>query len=112
MSSRDQPEASARRQVTVRPTPRLSPFLVIGVLAAAAAAVVVVLVTGPADDYTAAGSLVYLTVAFALPGLALGAVAWLLIDRRSRKRTRTYDLQKFEAPGFDAAERTPAHGSD
>ncbi|WP_218221254.1 hypothetical protein [Nesterenkonia sp. Act20] len=107
MSSREQPDASARRQVTVRPTPRLSPFLIAGVLAGVVAAVVVVLVTGPAEDYTTAGSLGYLTVAFAIPGLALGAVAWLLIDWRSRKRTRTYDLQKL-----DAAERTPAHGSE
>jgi hypothetical protein len=107
MSSREQTGAPSGRQVTVRPTPRLSPFLIAGVLAAAVAAVVVVLVTGQADDYTLAGSLGYLTIAFAMPGLALGAVAWLLIDWRSQKRTRTYDLQKH-----DAAERKSAHGSD
>lgn len=112
MSSREQPDASARRQVTVRPTPRLSPFLITGVLVAVVAAVVVVLVTGPAEDYTTAGSLGYLTVAFAMPGLALGAVIWLLIDWRSRKRTRTYDLQKFEAQGSEPAERKLAHGSE
>ncbi len=104
MSSREQTGGSERRQVTVRPTPRLSPFLIAGVLAAVVAAVVVVLVTGQADDYSLRGSLGYLTVAFAMPGLALGAVTWLFIDWRSRKRTRTYDLQKI-----DSAERTPAH---
>lgn len=105
MSSREQTGGSERRQVTVRPTPRLSPFLIGGVLLAVATAVVVVVVTGPADSYTLAGSLGYLTVAFAMPGLALGALTWLFIDWRSRKRTRTYDLQKF-----DSAERTSSHG--
>ncbi|GAA1165786.1 hypothetical protein GCM10009673_22810 [Nesterenkonia sandarakina] len=104
MSSREQTGEPQPRQVTVRPTPRLSPFLIAGVVAAVLAAVVVVLVTGPADDYSLRGSLGYLIVAFAMPGLALGAVTWLFIDWRSRKRTRTYDLQKI-----DSAERTPAH---
>ena len=98
-------QVPADRQVTVRPTPKLVPFLVAGVLVALVAAVVVVLITGPAEDYSLRGSLGYLTVAFAMPGLALGAVTWLFIDWRSRKRTRTYDLQRI-----DSAERTSAHG--
>ncbi|GAA1174316.1 hypothetical protein [Nesterenkonia xinjiangensis] len=85
MSSSEQ-----HRRVMVRPTPRLVPFLVAGVVVAFVAAVVVVLVSGSAEDYTVAGNIGYLTFALSLPGLALAALSWLLLERRSRRLTRTY----------------------
>lgn len=102
MSSSEQ-----HRQVMVRPTPRLVPFLVGGVVAALVAAVVLVLATGPADDYSLAGSIGYVTFVLSLPGLALAAGAWLFLDRRSRRRTRPYRAVPVDpAP----SERTHEHG--
>lgn len=100
MSSREQSGPTADRQVTVRATPKLVPFLVSGVLAALLVAVVVVLVTEPAEDYTTAASLGYLTFVFSLPGLAVAAALWLFLERRSRRRARTHDAVVAPAPGL------------
>lgn len=101
------PSSEQHRQVTVRPTPRLVPFLVAGVAVALVAAVVLVLITGPADDYSTAGSIGYVTFVLSLPGLALAATAWLFLDRRSRRRTREYRaVPATPAP----SERTDEHG--
>ena len=120
MSPRAQSRLTANRQVTVRPTPKLAPFLIAGALIALAAAVVVVLSTEPAEDYTTAASIGYMTFVFSLPGLALAAAAWLVTERRSRGRTRTYDAVASPSPTaeqHDAApspatptERTPENG--
>ncbi|GAB3192868.1 hypothetical protein [Nesterenkonia suensis] len=95
------------RQVMVRSTPRLVPFLVGGVVAAFVVAVVVVQASGPADDYTTAGSIGYLTFALSLPGLALAALVWLLLEHRSRRHTRTY---RAVPAGPDPSERTDENG--
>lgn len=106
MSSREQ-----RRQVTVRPVPKLVPFLAAGVACALAAAVVVVLVSGRAEEYSVLSSVGFLTMVLALPGLALGTVAWLIAERRARGHGRTYDAVRREpAPGAASTERNSAHG--
>lgn len=118
MSPREQSGLAANRQVTIRPTPKLVPFLVSGVVIAAVAAVVVVLTTEPAEDYTTAASIGYMTFVFCLPALSLSALAWLITERRSRRRTRTYDAVASPAPAAaedDASstaptERTPENG--
>lgn len=108
MSPRAQSRLAASRQVTIRPTPKLVPFLVVGVLIALVAAVVVVLSTEPAEDYTTAASIGYMTFALSLPGLALAAAAWLITERRSRARTRTYDAIVSPQPSDGQAGAAPA----
>lgn len=89
-------QVPADRQVTVRPTPKLVPFLVAGVLTALVAAVVVVLVTGPSEDYTVAASIGYLTFVLSLATVSVAAGIWLFLERRSRRRTRTYTATRTQ----------------
>lgn len=86
----------ADRQVTVRPTPKLVPFLVAGVLAALAIAVVAVIATGPAADYTVPASIGYLTFVLSLGTVPVAAVIWLFLERRSRAHTRTYSAVRTQ----------------
>lgn len=106
MSSREQ-----HRQVTVRHAPRLVPFLVVGAAVGVVAAVVMAIVTGPTEGYSTLSSAGFLAVVLGLPGLALGAVAWLIAERRTRGRGRTYDAVPRESgSGAAPTERNSAHG--
>lgn len=89
-------QVPADRQVTVRPTPKLVPFLVAGVLVALVAAGVVVLITGPAEDYAPAASIGYLTLVLSLATVSVAAGIWLFLERRSRRRTRTYSATRSQ----------------
>ena len=89
-------QVPADRQVTVRPTPKLVPFLVSGVLAALAIAVVVVIITGPAEDYTPAASVGYLTFVLSLATVSVSAIVWLFLERRSRQHIRTYSATRTQ----------------
>ena len=89
-------QVPADRQVTVRPTPKLVPFLVAGVFVALVAAVVVVLIAGPAEDYALAASIGYLTLVLSLATVSVAAGIWLFLERRSRRRTRTYSATRTQ----------------
>ncbi|WP_261624732.1 hypothetical protein [Nesterenkonia marinintestina] len=105
------PSPEQNRQLTVRPMPRLVPFLAAGVGAAFVVAVIVVLSTGRSEDYSMAASIGYVTFVLSLPGLTLGAVAWLLLERRSRGRGREVTARRVEDRGRDA-DRPDHHGED
>ncbi|MDR5712184.1 hypothetical protein [Nesterenkonia flava] len=91
MSSHEQ-----HRQVTVRSTPKLVPFLVAAVAVAFTAAVVVVYSTAPAQDYSRGSSLGYLTFVFAFPSLAIFATLWLLLEKRSRTKAQRRTIERIE----------------
>lgn len=90
-------EGTAPREVTVRRAPRFVPFMALGAVLGFIAALVVAY-TGPVDPtLTRESVLGFFTVAFAIPGLILGAVVVLILDRRSVRRAqraharRSYD---------------------
>lgn len=91
MSSHEQ-----RRQVTVRTTPKLVPFLVAGLAVAFTAAVITVYSTAPAENYSRPASLGYMTFVYCLPALALSATAWLATEKVLRRRASTYDITPAE----------------
>lgn len=89
-------EHRSERQVTLRPAPKLVPFLVAGVLAALVIAVAMVIITGPAEDYTVAASVGYLTFVLSLATVSVSAILWLFLERRSRQHTRTYSATRTQ----------------
>jgi hypothetical protein len=107
------------RQVTVRPTPKLIPLLVLGAVAAVVVALVVTFVTPSSPDYSLFASVGYLTFLFSIPGLLLAAVVWLVLERRSRRHTRTYEAEPLtpasrteaDTPETPSAERSADHDS-
>lgn len=98
------PEAT--RRVTVRPVPKLVPFLVAGIVLAFVVSAIVVFSTGRSEDYSIAASIGYLTFVLSLPGVTTGAVVWLLLERRSRGRGREVTARRVEsaAPRDDDGE--------
>jgi hypothetical protein len=95
--SRREPErAPERREVTVRRAPRFAPFMALGVFLGFTAALIVAY-TGPVDPtLTRESVLGFFTVAFAIPGLLLGALVVLVLDRRSVRRTRRVQAQRLD----------------
>lgn len=85
-----------RQQVTVRRTPRLVPFLVGGVFVAFTAAVILVMATPPAENYSQTTSIGYMTMTLSMPAVAAAAAIWLLLERRSRRKTTTRDIEPLE----------------
>ncbi|MDO5634597.1 MAG: hypothetical protein Q4G34_06975 [Micrococcus sp.] len=98
----------AQSTYAVRRAPRLGVFFILGALSGALLGVVVGLLlhagaTPPLDPFTgyplALSSTLSITVIVCLIlGLLLGAIAWLITDRRSRRRTSTYVLEATEDP--------------
>ncbi|MHA7154126.1 hypothetical protein [Arthrobacter sp. TMN-50] len=94
----DGPEESpVRRQVTVRRAPRFAPFMGLGVLVGVIVAAIVAY-AGPGDATLTRESIFgFFIMVFAIPGLLLGALLVLVLDRISVQRTqraiaeRTYD---------------------
>ena len=91
------PSTPERREVTIRRAPRFAPFMGLGAVLGFLAALIVAY-TGPGDPtLTRESALGFFTVVFTIPGLMLGALVVLLLDRRSVRRAqraqveRTYD---------------------
>jgi hypothetical protein len=88
------------RDVTVRRAPKFVPFMAIGAVLGFIAAFVVAY-TGPEDPTLTRESILgFFTISFALPGLLLGALVVLVVDRRSVRRAeraraeRTFDDER------------------
>ena len=85
-----------RREITIRRAPRFVPFLALGVIAGFIAALVVAY-AGPADPtYTREATLGFFTVMFAIPGVWLGALAALLLDWISVRKSRRAVVERDE----------------
>ncbi|MBP2215445.1 hypothetical protein [Arthrobacter sp. CAN_C5] len=90
-------QAPARREVTVRRAPRFAPFMGLGVLVGVIIAAIVAY-AGPGDPTLTRESIFgFFIMVFAIPGLLLGALLVLVLDRISVRRSRrtvaerTYD---------------------
>src|SRR5690625_1641395 len=95
------PSPAKTRQVSVRTAPKLMPFLVGAVALAFTVAVILVYSTPPAENYTRAASLGYLTLVLCLPALTLGATAWLTTEKLLRRKKRTYRAVPVERTAPD-----------
>lgn len=93
------PSPPQHRKVSVRTAPKLVPFIVGAVAAAFTAAVIVVYSTPPAQDYTRAASLGYMTLVFTMPALALAATAWLTIEKVLRRKREDRSIRPVDRNG-------------
>lgn len=76
-------------ETTVRRAPKLGVFLVLGGALGALVTLILTSLFEPDPAYGFAASYGYFLVYGVPIGVALGAVVGLILDRRSRKRTRT-----------------------
>ncbi|AXR74877.1 MULTISPECIES: hypothetical protein [Auritidibacter] len=97
----DQPDGSPQPEqetVVFRRAPKIAPFLVGGALLGVLVALVMVGIQGTSEDYTLMATLGFFAVLFAVPGVALGGLLWLVLDRQSKKHTRTYYSRPVDDP--------------
>jgi hypothetical protein len=78
-----------RRRLTVRRAPKYVPFLVAGALVGVIVAGALTLMSNGAKQFDAGSVFGFFAVLLMLPGIGLGAVAALVIDRRSVRRAGT-----------------------
>ncbi|HJW00427.1 MAG TPA: hypothetical protein VJ617_15155 [Arthrobacter sp.] len=91
-----------RREVTVRRAPKYVPFLILGALVGVAVAAVVAYGL-PGDESFDRGSVFgFFLVMFGAGGAILGAVAALILDRRSVKRQQRAIVEAVPDPEQDA----------
>ncbi|GAC1374565.1 MAG: hypothetical protein NVSMB43_13250 [Pseudarthrobacter sp.] len=84
MSSEEMP--AERREVTVRRAPKYVPFLMLGAVVGVAVAAVVAYALPGDESFDRGAVFGFFLIMFGAAGAILGAVAALVLDRRSVKR--------------------------
>ena len=87
--ARPAPDALEHRDLLVRRAPRVQVFLLGGALLGAIAALAVAATGSDNPEFTFGSTFGYFLVVFGIVGVAVGALVWLVLDRRSRKRAYT-----------------------
>lgn len=85
-----------RRNVTIRRAPKIIPFLVIGALLGIIGAAVIAF-TGPdSSDFSRGTVFGFFSALLVIPGLLLGAIAALIFDWMSVRRSRSAVVESIE----------------
>lgn len=88
--------ALEHRTLVVRRAPKVQVFLVGGAVLGVLAALIATSLGGENEDFTFGALFGYFVVLFGILGVALGALVWLVADRRSRKHTYTVTAEVVE----------------
>lgn len=78
-----------RRELTVRRAPKYVPFMIAGAVVGAIVAGILTLTSSSVEQFDAGSIFGFFAVLLMLPGIGLGAVVALAIDRRSLRHTGT-----------------------
>ena len=92
----------APQQMVYRSAPKVVPFLVSGGMLGVIVAFFWVAIRGAAPEYSLVQTLSFFAAIFAIAGLTVGAVAWMIMDRRSKRNVSTVYTRRTEDP--DAAD--------
>ncbi|MFC7401257.1 hypothetical protein [Citricoccus sp. GCM10030269] len=103
-ASPDQPVAPApdvldHRELVVRQAPKAPPFLVGGAVLGVLAALIVTSLGVDNPEFTFGSTFGYFVVLFGILGTGVGALIWLVLDRRSKRHTRTVTAEAVEDYG-------------
>ncbi len=88
-----------RRRLTVRRAPKYVPFMVAGALLGVIVAAILTLVSNGAEQFGSGSVFGFFAVLLMVPGVGLGAVVALVIDRRSIRRTETAVVESVAEDG-------------
>ena len=92
-----------RRELTVRRAPKFVPFMIVGALLGVVAAGIFTLLSPSTEDFEPSSVFGFFSVLLVLPGLGLGAVAALVIDRQSVRRARTAVVESLPESDDDTS---------
>lgn len=96
----DQPDPApdAPQQMVYRRAPKITPFLVTGGFVGVVVAFIWVAIQGPTAEYSQSQTLGFFAAMFAIVGITLAALWWLLVDRRSKRNMETVYARRTEDP--------------
>ncbi len=94
-------QAPERRRATVRRAPKFVPFLVAGALVGILAAAIVAIAGPGSAEFDRSTVFGFFAILLALPGVALGGILALLLDRASIRHSERIVFER--APDDDAA---------
>ncbi len=94
--------STAPYEMVYRRAPIITPFLVTGGIFGVLVAFVWGGFAGGTQDYTQFQTVSFFAIAFAIVGMAIGALVWLVLDRRSKRHTATMYAKPTQDP--DAAD--------
>lgn len=95
-------DSEAPEQMIVRHAPKVTPFLVSGAVLGVVVAFFWVGTVGASAEYSQTQTLSFFAALFAIVGLTVGALLWLILDRRSKRKVETVYARRTENP--DAAD--------
>lgn len=92
------PDAASleHRTLVIRRAPKIQVFLVGGAVLGALVALISTTLGGENENFTFGSLFGYFVVLFGILGVALGALVWLVLDRRSKKHTYTVTAEVVE----------------
>jgi hypothetical protein len=99
-----QPGVPERREITVRRAPRFVPFLVAGGLAGVLVAAIVALAGSGSAEYDRSTIFGFFAVLLAVPGVVLGGIVALILDRVSIRRMERAVVERDTEADGDAEE--------
>lgn len=92
------PREDTPQQMVLRRAPKITPFLVTGVVAGIVTAFVWVPIMGTTAEYSQAQTASFFAAMFAIVGLTIGALWWMIIDRRSKRSMETVFARQTDDP--------------
>ncbi|MEW1981427.1 hypothetical protein AB0333_10915 [Citricoccus sp. NPDC079358] len=92
-----EPDALDRRTLVVRRAPKVQMFLIGGALLGVIVALLVTAFGEANPEFTFGSTFGYFLVIFGILGVGVGAIVWLVLDRRSKKHTYTVTAQSVES---------------
>ncbi|MDN6490716.1 MAG: hypothetical protein L0K41_09995 [Yaniella sp.] len=93
-----EPQADTPQQMVLRRAPKITPFLVSGAVRGFVVAVFWVAIMGGTQEYSQTQTLSFFAAIFAIVGLAISALWWMVIDRRSKRAMETVYARPTEDP--------------
>ncbi|WP_269044729.1 hypothetical protein [Paenarthrobacter sp. Z7-10] len=105
-------EPVERREISVRRAPKFVPFLIAGALLGVLAAAVVAVVGAGSASYDRSTVFGFFAVVLAVPGMLLGGMAALLLDRASVKRTERVVVERVPDEPADGLDQRAAGTTD
>lgn len=92
------PQADTPQQMVLRRAPKITPFLVSGAVLGVVVAFFWVAIAGSTEEYSQTQTVSFFAAIFAIVGVAISALWWMIVDRRSKRSMETVYARPTEDP--------------